>query len=320
MGQKHRQTGSTGTRTVAAMAPSRRLVPALLAVPFAAASAVAVASVAAAAAPATVPAAPPAYVVTVTDPGDPATAIDLSPVAVVGAKTNETANFFLTATASDGSRRVDVSETATVTFTTEVVAAQPDGAFTQNYAVAAATSSNPIGESYTSVQYFAPLQGLLLTTSYDAAWNPTPFAAAPGVAPSEEQAQALELLAAAEGPTSVIVPDAAVGVGATWTLTTGTGTSMVTVQNWRLSSIAGGMYTIDYDLTFTYDRDQHETEPTTVVSGTRTGTGTYSGRVGHAVGDVWHKIEYVDDLVYDEAGYTADYDVTWSYERITTLA
>lgn len=259
----------------------------------------------------------PQPAVTVTDAGDPATAVDLTPGATVGAKTNDTVTTFLTAVASGGGQRVDVSETTTLTYTTEVIAAAPDGGYTQNWAVASATSSEPISESVSDISEFAALTGVLLTSTYDANGFASPVTAAPGVVPTADQAAAIDAQNADGINEVIVVPDSPVGTGATWTVSRNEAAgSIQSTQNYHLVSVADGRYSLEFDFTITYTNTQHPTEPTTLVSGTSTGSGTQTGVVA-TIGNVWQKFEQVDDLVYTEPGFQADYDITWSTEWVS---
>lgn len=259
----------------------------------------------------------PQPVITVTDAGDPATAVDLTPVASVGAKTNDTVTTFLTAVASGGGQRVEVSETTTVIYTTEVVAAAPDGGYTQNWAVASATSSEPISESVSDISEYAALTGVLLTSTYDANGFASPVTAAPGVVPTADQTAAIESQNSGGIGEVILVPDSPVGAGATWTVTRDEAAGTVrSTQNYHLVSVTDGRYSLEFDYTITYTDSPLPSEPTTLVSGTSTGSGTQTGVIA-TMGNVWQKFEQVDDLVYTEPGFQADYDITWSTEWVS---
>lgn len=260
--------------------------------------------------------------ITITDPGDPSTMVDLTPAATVGTRTNDTMTTFVVATASGGGESIEVSETATVMFTTEVIAAAPDGGYTQNVAVASATSTTePMSESITEVADYAALTGVLLTDVYDSAGRSGDTTPAPAVTLTEAQAEALASLNEDGAGDAFGLPEAPVGVGATWTITdTSADGTVHTVHNARLASVVDGTFTLEYDTTATYTSSPLPGEPSVLVSGTQASSGTQTGVVGQPVGNAWVKFEQVDDLVYVDGGVSYDYDVTWSTEWVSTPA
>lgn len=156
---------------------------------------------------------------TVSDPGDPATAVVLRRPRTVGARSN-----VVTETATSGSEVYvpDAGETESTQFnstfrssgTYEVTAEQPDGAyavrFTPDTITGDYTSSDP-ATSFTGG--FAPLVGFPMETWYGADGLPIGFIEAEGSTPTDEQSDWIRLIPL-DGFSLPVTP---VGVGATWT-------------------------------------------------------------------------------------------------------
>jgi len=264
------------------------------------------------------PAPPAGPALTVVSAGDPATAVDLTPVATVGATANVTMRGVVIG-ASDGPMGPDpFEETVDAALTAEVIEAFPDGGYTIVATLASVVADPAESEdSVSGLRSLNGLQGVPLTiaTGPDGAGRTV---VAPGTVLTADQQAVVDALS---GPDALYLnrrPAGPVGVGATWTVVQPSPTQD-TIGTVVLSSVDGDAYQVDVSYTIDWSAIT-VVDPAyegITLTGTGTGTATIRGSLTDPlVGTVDEHVRH--DLVASDgqATATSSYDV-WSSEIST---
>lgn len=259
---------------------------------------------------------------TVVRTGDPASAVDLTPIATVGATASVTMRDVVIG-ASDGPMGPDpFEETVDAALTAEVIEAFPDGSYTT---VATLTSivADP-AESEDSVSGLRSLDGLqgvpfTIATGPDGAGRTD---VALGTVLTADQQAVVDVLS---GPDELYLnrrPAGPVGVGATWTVVQPSPTQDTigtVLYTYVLSSVDGDAYQVDVSYTIDWSAIT-VVDPAyegITLTGTGTGTATIRGSLTDPlVGTVDEHVRH--DLVVSDgqATATSSYDI-WSSEIST---
>ncbi|MGH9138152.1 MAG: hypothetical protein ACRD0G_14080, partial [Acidimicrobiales bacterium] len=227
---------------------------------------------------------------TVTNPGDAAQAVDLTPVYTVGSTSRFETSETLTGQIGFGSP-VDATVEWTDRQHGEISAANPDGSYTQVITVESATnqvvSGPPESAELMSTELFDSITGVPIEMSYNHQNVAVSMGVSPGATATAEQQQAIAGLLVPNQATPVAYPADPVGAGATWTAThpfPWQGTTGTISVDYRLDTVSGDQWSVSYS--FTVDMSQITFANGVSATGTMSETGTVTGSISSPLSGV----------------------------------
>lgn len=259
---------------------------------------------------------------TITDDGDPATAVVLRRPRTVGARSTvatETVNSSaetLTYVDTGTVQSIEFSSTFRSAGAYEVIAEEPDGAYQVRFVPSTITgdftTNDPAQESFTGG--FAPLVGFAMESWYGSDGLPIGFIAPDGVAPTPEQEQWTSLVPV----DGFSLPVAPVGVGATWTAdVTLNGVPWFFAEvpaTYRLDSIDGDRFSVSMALTVDV-----ATLPPDAFTETMSGTFTRNMWIAGSLSQPGVELVIEESAsMHGEFVYGAASDATWTSRRTFT--